>query len=208
MEIDGALWLLDTGAPASFGSDSELVFAGVEFPLADSFLGMTATDLSDFVSTECVGLLGTDILGRFDFLFDLLNGTAEVSSENLEYDGQPVSLDEFMGVPIVSARIRGVDYRMFFDTGAQISYFQNDSLATYPPAGEVTDFHMSIGRFRTETYDVDIALGEAGFVLRCGSLPDLLNATLMGAGIEGIIGNQILNNRRVGYFPRRKLLML
>lgn len=32
--------------------------------------------------------------------------------------------------------------------------------------------------------------------------------TLMMAGAQGIIGNQILTNRVVGYFPRRRLLVL
>lgn len=208
LETGGALWLFDTGAPTSFSSEPELVLAGVEFRLASSYLGMTATTLSDFVSVECAGLMGTDVLGQFDFLLDLLNGTAEVSSENLEYDGQAISLDDFMGIPIVSARIRGVDHRMFFDTGAQTSYFQHDSLVEYPSAGEVADFYPGFGRFQTETYNVDIVLGEAEFAVRCGTLPELLGTTLMMAGTEGIIGNQVLSNRRSGYFPRRKLLIL
>ncbi len=31
-----------------------------------------------------------------------------------------------MGIPIVTASVGWSDYRMFFDTGAQISYFQED----------------------------------------------------------------------------------
>jgi len=45
-----------------------------------------------------------------------------------------------MGIPIVTARIADRDYRMFFDTGAQFSYFQEDSLSNFPYAGSVTDF--------------------------------------------------------------------
>ena len=41
-----------------------------------------------------------------------------------------------------------------------------------------------------------------------GTLPGLLGMTLMMAGAQGIIGNQILTNRVVGYFPRRRLLVL
>jgi hypothetical protein len=32
--------------------------------------------------------------------------------------------------------------------------------------------------------------------------------TLMVAGAQGIIGNQVLANRVAGYFPRRRLLVL
>ena len=40
-----------------------------------------------------------------------------------------------MGIPIVTAQIGGRAYRMFFDTGAQISYLQSDALKTFPAAG-------------------------------------------------------------------------
>jgi len=41
-----------------------------------------------------------------------------------------------------------------------------------------------------------------------GPLFSLLGATLMMADAAGIIGNQILCNRIVGYFPRRRALAL
>ena len=39
-----------------------------------------------------------------------------------------------MGIPIVTAEIGGRANRMFFDTGAQISYLQSDALKTLPAA--------------------------------------------------------------------------
>ena len=111
-----------------------------------------------------------------------------------------------MGIPIVSTRIRGIDYRMFLDTGAQISYFQHDSLQSFPAAGLVTDFYPGVGEFHTETHNVDVTLGGVEFTLRCGVLPELLGATLMMAETDGIIGNQVFSDRSVGYFPRRRSL--
>ena len=46
----------------------------------------------------------------------------------------------------------GVERRMFFDTGAQISYLQDDVLDTFPSAGPVTDFYPGVGQFQTETH--------------------------------------------------------
>jgi hypothetical protein len=208
VETAGALWLFDTGAPTSFGSSSALTLAGEQVRLGSSYIGITATTLSRFVAVECVGLLDADILGRFDFVLDAPNGKVTISTKELDHDGLTVRLDEFMGIPIVSARIRGIDYRMFFDTGAQISYFQHDSLATFPASGHITDFYPGVGQFQTETHKVDIKLGEVEFTLRCGVLPGLLGATLMMAKTEGIIGNEVFNNRSVGYFPRRRTLVL
>lgn len=208
VELGGELWLLDTGAPSSFGTLRSITIAGEQFSLGTTYLGLSAATLSQFVGVPCVGLLGADVLGCFDHIFDTASGRLSVSASELSHSGQSVRLDEFMGIPIVSARVGGSDYRMFFDTGAQISYFQDASLAGFAPAGSVTDFYPGVGRFQTDTHEVPVSLGDTSFLLRCGSLPGLLGATLMMADTQGIIGNQVLIDRVVGFFPRRRRLCL
>lgn len=208
LELDGELWLLDTGAPASFGESHSLSIAGEQFSPGASYLGLTAATLSQFVGVSCVGLLGADVLGRFDHIFDVAAGQLTVSTGELSHSGQSVVLDEFMGIPMVTARVGSGDYRMFFDTGAQISYFQDDSLTEFPSAGSITDFYPGVGQFQTDTHDVPVSIGGVMFTLRCGALPSLLGMTLMMADVAGIVGNAILANRKVGYFPRRRMLCL
>lgn len=208
VEIEGHLWLFDTGAPTSFGSVERLQIADEGFSFSSSYFGLTALTLSQYVGVECSGLLGADILNRFDHIVDTKGAKLTVSTAELSHDGQRVHLDEFMGIPIVTASVGGSEYRMFFDTGAQISYFQEDSLADFPPAGSVTDFYPGVGQFQTDTHEVPIFLGEISFLLRCGCLPGLLGATLMMADTQGIIGNQVLIDRVAGFFPRRGILCL
>lgn len=208
VEVDGEHWLLDTGAPTTFGTRQVLSLAGERFNLVEDYLGLNAATLSEFVGVPCAGLLGADVLGRFDHIFDHAGGRITVSTAELSHSGQSVGLEEFMGIPIVTARVGARDYRMFFDTGAQISYFQDGSLTKCPDAGTVTDFYPGIGQFQTETYDVPVSLGDIVFTLRCGELPGLLGMTLMMAGTKGIVGNAILSNRTVGYFPRRGAMVL
>jgi len=208
LELEGRLWLFDTGAPASFGSPSPLTIEGVQFDLEATHMGLTPETLSEFISVECAGLLGADVLGRFDFILDMPNGSILISEDELDLEGEQQAIEEFMGIPIVKAEIGGNNFRMFFDTGAQISYFQDESLANHPSAGPFTDFYPGVGQFQTETHYVEISLGQIISKFRCGKLPGLLGATLMMAGTEGIIGNQILEDRKWGYFPRRNLLVL
>lgn len=208
VELDGGLWLFDTGAPTSFGTTASLNFAASQFSLQREYMGLNATTLSEYIGMECSGLLGADILGRFDHLIDTAKGSLTVSDSELSHDGHAVHVDEFMGIPIVTAFVAGTGYRMFFDTGAQVSYFQDESLAGYEPAGSMTDFYPGVGQFQTDTHDVPFSIGEISTVLRCGSLPSLLGATLMMAGTHGIIGNQILEGRVVGFFPKRGLFCL
>ncbi len=208
VELHGHLWLFDTGSPTSFGASKALLIADEQFSLSASYFGLTATTLTQYVGVECSGLLGADVLGRFDHILDSRGGRLTVSTAELSHDGQHVQLDEFMGIPIVTASVGGSDYRMFFDTGAQISYFQDDSLADFPAAGSVTDFYPGVGQFQTDTHEVPMSLGDISFLLRCGCLPGLLGATLMIADTQGIIGNQVLIDRVVGFFPRRGILCL
>jgi len=207
LESHGSLWLLDTGSPTSFGS-SPITIEGEEFQLGSSHYGLTAANLSELTRVDCAGLLGADILIKFDFVLDAPQGTVELSRQELEHVGETVPLEEFMSIPIVSTRIGYENHPMFFDTGAQLSYFQHDSLEEYPPGGVVTDFYPGVGQFQTETYELNMLLGSTEFVVRTGTLPELLATSLMMAGVDGIVGNQILADRRIGYFPRRRLLVI
>lgn len=208
LETEGNQWLFDTGAPGSFGSVSTLVLAGEGFQLDGTFLGLDPGTLARFVGVDCVGLLGADVLSRFDILLDVPNAGATISTDRLECAGRAVPMDDFMGIPIVSVRIRDADYPMFLDTGAQVSYFQHDSLRSFPAAGSVTDFYPGIGQFETETHALDLTLGGVEFTLRCGVLPQALDSTLSMAGVAGILGNELISGKSVGYFPRRGLLVL
>jgi len=208
VEIDGDLWLIDTGAPKSFSSCSSLNLAGKQFTLATNYLGLTVAELSIFINVQCAGLLGVDILGHFDHIFDIPSKRLTVSADQILHEGQIVMLDEFMGIPIVTVQVLDSNYRMFLDTGAKISYFQNASITDFPSTGSVVDFYPGIGEFETNTYEVPISLGNVSLKLRCGLLPKLLGATLMMASTHGILGNAIFIDRTVGYFPRRRMMIL
>jgi hypothetical protein len=208
LEVDDEWWIVDTGAPTSFGTNSRIVLAGQEFSVAPNFLVVDASQLSEYISMECTGLLGMDILGKFDLLLDPANQILEVSAGELEFEGEVVSLENLMGLPVVTAQIEGRPYRMVFDTGAQISYFQHQSLREFPQEGKMTDFYPGFGQFETDIHIVEAEVGGLAFTLRCGTLPGLLGASFRMTGADGIIGNKILVDRRTGYSPRRNLLVL
>jgi hypothetical protein len=208
VDVDGDRWLLDTGAPSSFGARRALTLAGERFDLDDAMLGLNAEVLSEYVGVSCTGLLGADVLNGFDHRIDVPGGVLTLTTDSLAHEGEALPVELFMGIPVVTARVGERAHRMFFDTGAQLSYLQHDALGSYPPAGTVTDFYPGVGRFETDTHQVPVALGALTFSLRCGSLPMLLGMTLMMAGTEGIIGNTVLQDRPVCYAPRRGVLVL
>ncbi len=202
VSVHGQDWLLDTGGTASFGAVSSILIDVRQFGVPTAFQGMNAIALTALIHHPTVGLIGADILKNFDFILDLPSGQATFA-ESLELPGMPIPMDEFMGIPIIQANLDGRALRMFFDTGAQISYLQNDALVRFPAMGAVTDFYPGMGEFQTETYRVELALADELLQVRCGSLPGLLGMALMMAGTEGILGNEVIRYRRVGFFPSR-----
>lgn len=207
-EIEGEWWLVDTGAPTGFGTRSTVSIAGRQFRLADNYLGLDAESLAGHVGVECAGLLGADVLGDFDILFNEPGHVATLSRGSLELPGTAVPLELFMGIPIVTAEIAGQPCRMFLDTGAQLSYWQDPALATFPSAGAVEDFYPMVGKFKTESYYIDQSLAGEAMTLRCGRLPDPLGLTLMMAGTRGILGNELLMGRKACYRPRSGVLVM
>jgi hypothetical protein len=207
IHIDGDDWLLDTGAPTSFGTNC-VAIGGQKFSIPRSYMGLDAEELSGFVKCPTSGIIGADVLNGFDILIDIRQGLVLFSAEEISLEGEAIEMTDFMGIPVIQANIGGSDRKMFFDTGAQISYLQDDSLVNFPSNGVVSDFYPGFGEFETETYRVDTMLGTTKFELICGSLPGMLGMTLGIAGVEGIIGNEILMERTLGYFPRQRFLVL
>lgn len=201
-------FLLDTGAPQSFGECGTIAVAGSEFRLQPGFMGLTADKLSGFVSKPVAGLLGADVLNRFDILIDVPRREVSFTDSPLDLQGQSIPLRFALGVPILQASIGGQPTSLFFDTGAQVSYWQDELLASFPSAGTISDFYPGFGDFTTETFMAPCTIGTVQCDIRCGQLPGLLGMTLSLAGTEGIIGNEILLTRRAAYLPRRSLLVL
>lgn len=203
--FDGKDWVVDTGSPISFGNSAALELAGQSFAVSSGYMGLTAAALSDLIGHPAEGIIGTDILNRLDVVFDTEAGLLTLAEEipNKD-DGVALPLSFFMEVPLIEVDVAGARHSMFLDTGAQTSYFQDDSLADYPSMGMLEDFFPGMGNFETSTHRVPVSLGPLTMELRCGSLPGLLGLTLAMAGVTGIVGNQALTGRKVTYFPRQK----
>lgn len=201
-------WLLDTGSPVSFGRSRSLELDGQRFAIAREALGLDAVSLSALVGEPLSGLIGNDVLGCVDMEIHADAGCLRISSGSLDLDGHSFPLDEFMGVPVLEIESDEGTHSMFFDTGAQISYFQHEALGRYEAAGELLDFFPGMGEFTTDTYIVPFRLGPLALEFRCGRLPQLLGLSLSLAGVEGIIGNELCAGRRLGYFPRRGVMVL
>ena len=130
------------------------------------------------------------------------------SKNSINLEGDVLPIDSFMGIPIIKVNILDTEYSMFFDTGAQISYFQSPSLKDFPSNGIIKDFYPVIGEFETETYLIDLDIGSSKYKLISGSLPTLLSETLMMASVQGIVSNELMKDKIIGYFPKRHQIVI
>jgi hypothetical protein len=203
----GGTWLLDTGAPSSFGVPNTLEVGGRTFDVPDSYLGMTADFLSEAIAHPITGLLGADVLQGFDVLLDVPARRITLSEEPIQCGGDAVPMRSFMGVPMVEVEILDNRISMFFDTGAPISYLQDPLIEEFPDAGVERDFYPGFGEFETRTRMVEMSIGRAAWSVRCGELPELLGMTLMMGGARGIVGNAIALGRPLALLYRRRQLV-
>ena len=201
-EHDRQPWLVDTGGPQSFGKPTSLIIGDRTFPVSPSYDGLTPEQLSVFVKEPCAGLLGMDILSNFHLILDVPGQIMILADAAPAPHGTRVPLRFFMGIPILEAEIDGSRQSLFFDTGAQHSYWQDSGLTRFPSAGTVADFYPGFGRFETPLHRTPLRLvGERREYL-FGRLPDLLGMTLKMAGVHGILGNEVCLDQKVIFcFP-------
>jgi hypothetical protein len=213
LTLEGEKWLVDTGADVSFGRPRRLTLAGETFevPRDLSLIFASPETLSRDVGVEITGLIGNDILTRFDWVFDVPAGRAICSRDELELEGEVLETHPFAGLPIIDARIGDEEgVRVLFDTGAQIGYIDPERIRRFPRVGTFSDFSPlhTEGRFETPLHDVDVGLGENRYTLKTGVLPGgLLKPLLTLAGADGIVGVETFRHGRAGYFPRRRQLV-
>jgi len=203
LSTDAGSWIIGTGSPGSFSDTANLELDGVSLTLAPTFRGLNAATLSAFIGLPVTGLLGIDVLKRFDAIFDLPSSQIMLSTEPVALDGTVVPLQDYQGLPIIDAVIGGRSSRAFLETGAKLSYWSDPSLPTYPAAGLCSDFYPGIGRFEVDTFRVPVLIGGMNSELVLGAPTAQVLSLLRMARATGIIGNEIFLKNKIGFQPRQ-----
>ena len=199
-------YLIDTGAPLSIGESGTLSFANGTFEVQNNYMGITPQELSKHVGTDLHALVGADILSNFNLVIDPRSSEIILSDEEITLSGIELEVDYLMGIPIIQAEVNGRAIRMFFDTGAKLSYLDPEITKNYPTLGTSHDFYPGVGLFETQIFRVLIRLGIAEIDLTVGVLPDLLHLTLMLADTSGILGTAIYRILRLNSIRNKESL--
>jgi len=146
MMIDDKKWLIDTGSPVSFGEKDSLSICNEIFKIENTYGTLNAKELTSHIGLKITGLMAVDILNTFDILFIINKYQVTFSKNRINVKGYVLPIDSFIGIPTIKVNILDSEYSMFFDTGAQISYFQSSSLKDFPSNGTIKDFYPGIGK--------------------------------------------------------------
>ncbi|CAF3522384.1 unnamed protein product [Rotaria sp. Silwood1] len=116
-------------------------------------------------------------------------------------------IETMMGVPIIKLNIGQEDQRVFFDTGAKLSYL-SDELLVGNSFGEMDDFYPTIGTYKTNVYKIDVDINGKVETWTFGSLPASLKMLLVLGQAKGIIGSELLNKYSIILSNSSRILLL
>ena len=190
-------FLIDTGSPDSFSRSGELTFSDDVTPVPRSAMGaMDADELSEYINFPVDGIVGMDLMARHLVVFDgaeiLLDDSAPQAS-----GFQVIGTKCFIGIPVITVEVAGKSVRMFADTGAKISYLDEDLLSGHAIEETAQDFYPGFGRFPVDISTVSCSIAGTPIMARFGRLPPRLGMALMQGGVHGIMGRDLFDNFRV-----------
>ena len=192
--IGGLEVLLDSGAPTSFGEAGAVQILGNRYPVQPSYMGLEAHMLEQHLGVPVDILLGADLMGQHFVRVDRARGEAAFSTERRSTDGICVPVDTFMGIPYVNLGVGAESLNAFLDTGAKLSYLPSSITSSLSSQEVVSDFYPMVGEFETPVFELQATLAGETFPLRAGSLPTLLQMSLMLGGVQGILGSDLFRH--------------
>ena len=188
--ISGLQVLIDTGSPVSIGRAS-LDLLGITCKPQHSFMGLSINLIEEYLGHKIDLLLGADMLNSLCFSINYDDRTVSFSSEPQNLEGKSLPVEKMHNVPIIAIKAGGQHRKVFFDTGAKVSYLKQSLTVGLTCTGKAKDFYPGIGQFETELYRVPLEILDEAIELDCGNLPALIEMTLAMANCDGILGNAI-----------------
>lgn len=207
VNVEGRPCLLDSGAPFSVGYEP-LRIGGQVFTVEDSYMGVTASYLSEHIGIPVEGMIGADVMREFNMSLHMAERMVQFNHLTPVGDiAIPVQL-MYGELPVISVRVQDRVRRMFFDTGASTSYLLPDALIGTEPDGRHEDFYPLVGSFLTAIYHLPVEIGGHQRRFRFGQVPEELRAMLRAANVQGMIGTELLRHFGVNLSLRDKVLHL
>ena len=190
INIDGKIYVVDTGSPASFSYTGTIPLLGREYtvPYGEYILD----DLNRVLDTRIDGLIGGEILKRVGAVeIDYPHNTITFHDRLPEVSGAAeIDVRVFLNYLVFNMKIDGQDRRVFLDTGAPVAYLCSNVLPDKQPDGYTEDVTPS-GTFETPLYTIPSELAGKKFDVSYGKLPAAHQVMARIMNCQGVIGKDI-----------------
>ena len=205
--VDGQKLLIDTGSPLSF-ANRDIVINGTEHEVSRELMGHTADQLSEKIGFGTDGLIGADILQRYDLAIDYRRKTLLFSSD-LDPNGTRIPLHSVMGFPYgVTLEFQGNSLSCYLDTGASICHLPLEENGTLTYLKEYHDFNPILGEFTTPLYAGEVFLEGLRVSVRAGKMVQSLESKLSLMGVDGVLGIDLFREFRVIFRPEESVMYM
>lgn len=206
VSVAGAPCVLDTGGPFSVGA-APLYIGDRVFEVQESYLNVCPAWLSEHVGLPLAGSIGADVLAQYTVCLDAENHSIEFT--RLPPSGQLLlPLNNFMDIPIIPVQLNGQVLRVFFDTGAPLSFLPVEKFRGLQPIARQEEYYPLLGHFMTNVYELPVSIGGEECRLRFGELPEELRGTLEAGQVQGMIGTELLRRFSVCFSVSKGVMRL
>lgn len=138
-------------------------------------MGIDVASLRKLFQGPCSGLLGLDVLGTTNLLFDLRDG--ELHTGPNAWDSVPQSdriacdVHAVASLPVVRVSICNQPVAAAWDTGAKFGYIADASICEGATSmGEIDDYNPVLGHMHSDSWLVEVDLAMA--IIGCSWMPD------------------------------------
>lgn len=180
--------LVDTGSPFTLSRDCNFLFMGKNWHMETNIAGKTIDTFCELVGRRFDVLLGMDIMCGLSVLVDYKQKQAIFSDEEFSHEGFSELTMEQVGAITIPITVKGRLMNFALDTGAKISYIDNNYISAEVSIDELDDFSPFVGHFTTNIYDMQATIGDTTFPVKFGTLPRNLSSMLRTMGLDGAIG--------------------
>jgi hypothetical protein len=187
---NGNIILLDTGAPKTIHTSTELNFLDKNFNVITTYGNINMQTISGNMDTVITTLLGMDILKGYKIIFDYKNLEISIlTADEEDVQGEDIPMTEHLGIPVIDVLPVDKYIPMFLDSGAHLSYVKSTHTQYHKNFGETEDFHPTIGKFTTTKFLSSSRIGPHYIDVFYGNLPSQLVSFLsLINGDNGILG--------------------
>ena len=189
-QYKGNIILLDTGAPKTIHTSTELFFLDKNFNVITTYGPINMQTISSNMETPITTLLGMDILKDYKIIFDYKNlEISLLTADEEDVQGEEIPMTNHLGIPVIEVAPADKYIPMFLDSGAHLSYVKSSHTQYHKNFGETEDFHPTIGKFTTTKFLSSSRIGEHYIEVFYGNLPSQLASFLSYIkGDNGILG--------------------